>query len=103
MGPPSERGTASGCLRSRSRERLREEPPRDRERLERRLPGEAERRRERERDRERECGDRDLLRRCGNENKKGGNKPGEVVSMKQYNMKMRHTSLLRRSRSSGSQ
>ena len=45
MGRPSERGNASDCLRS----RLREEPPRDRERRDRRLVvGEAERRRIRE-------------------------------------------------------
>ena len=66
MGPPSERGNASDLLRSRSRERLREEPPRDRERRDRRLVvGEAERRRARELERER--GDRDRLRRYGGE------------------------------------
>lgn len=73
MGPPRERGNASACLRSRSRERLREEPPRDLERLERRLPCEVERRRgERERDRERECAERDLLRRYGGDKKEWG-------------------------------
>ena len=35
---PRERGNASNDLRSRSRERLREEPPCDRERRERRRP-----------------------------------------------------------------
>ena len=48
MGPPSERGNASDYLRSRSRERLREEPPRDREHNRRLVVGKAERRRARD-------------------------------------------------------
>ena len=57
MAPPSEHGNASDCLQS----RLREEPPRDRERRDRRLVlSEAERRLARQC--ERKCGDRNRLR-----------------------------------------
>ena len=69
MGPPGERGNVSDCLRSQSRERLREEPPRDQERRNRRLVvGEAEQRSEREHEREREYGDRDRLQHYWGEN-----------------------------------
>ena len=68
------------CLRSRSRERLREEPPRDRERRDRRLiVGEAERRREREHERGRESGDPDRVQCYWGENWAKGE---AVVSMK---------------------
>ena len=62
MEPLSERGNASDCLRSRSREQLREEPRHREHRNRRLLVGEAERRRKREHERGRESGDPGCLR-----------------------------------------
>jgi hypothetical protein len=56
-------------------------PPRDRERFERCLPGEAERCWERELDRKRECGDCDLLRRYGGEKTRKGETDREKSSV----------------------